>query len=913
MAVVCPACKTETPANVDSCRLCGESLRPRSPDQAHSSGSRDVSTAPLEATVAFDRPSPPVSLDLEPGSDFGSRYRIERLLGAGGMGKVYLAYDREIDRKVALKLVRPEYASEPKMMARFRQELQLASRVSHRNIVRIHDLGDVQGVKFISMAYIDGVDLHEIVCNEGRLSFPRVLDIARQLCAALDAAHSEGVVHRDLKPRNILVDRIGHVCISDFGLAKSIYEDSAASITRTNEFLGTPLYMSPEQIEAQDVDHRSDLYSLGLILYEIVTGDLPFSGRSSLQVMHSRMTQAPKDPKVLVPDLPDWFTAIIAKCLAKDPKMRYQSASEILRDLDAGKAPKRSFKDRLPRPSRTWALVAASALIAACVTVAIPALRERIFSHNAGSAPATYLAVLPFKPLGDSPELKYRSEGVVEALGAKLFSLKEVHLISPSVVDRANKSVPLDQLARDLGANLLLHGTVQLASGHLELVVSLWDAAKKNEIWRKSFECLPDSLLATEDNIYNALVDKLDVKLSDAEVARGAARPTEDSAAYDLYLRGRSLMRGKADVATYTSALALFDSAIAKDYRFARAYAGMAEGNFALYRLTKDPSWMQKGVAAAQHAEDLDRQLPEVHLAAGIAYFDTGKTPEAIAEFRQAIALAPNSDDSYRRLGSAYLRIGKLDLALENYGKAVQINPYNWRNYNQLGAAYLKIHDRPKALAAFQRVTQLQPDYAGGYANMGYVYYTSGDWDKCGPQFRKALELQKSTENYRNLGVFTLYSGKAAEAVQLLEQAALLGRDDQLNFSNLGDAYFVTGQTDKAVSAYKKAIDLAYRAFRLNPKDGPMLSSIAVNYAKTGDTQQAETFIHRARAIDPSDNQIAYGEAIVEQLAGHTGEALKALGESIKLGYPARVAAHEPYFKSLGANPEFQKLTAARG
>lgn len=905
MVVKCPACKSETSPNLDSCKVCGESLRPYSGD------TRDEPTAALETKSPFDRP-PPLSVDLEPDSEFGPRYRIERLLGTGGMGKVYLAYDLEIRRKVALKLVRSEYASEPRMMARFRHELQLASLVSHRNIVRIHDLGEVQGVKFISMAYVDGLDLHDVISQERRLSLPRTLEIARQLCAALDAAHSEGVVHRDLKPRNILIDKTGHVYISDFGLAKSIIDDASLdSMTMSNEFLGTPLYMSPEQIEAHHVDHRTDLYSLGLILYEIVTGDLPFSGRSSLQIMHSRMTQMPKDPKVLVPDLPEWFTAIIAKCLAKDPQMRYQSAAEILRDLEAGRAPRRSLRDRLPRPNRTWALVAASALIATFTTLAIPSLRNRMFGHSAGSGQGTYLAILPFRPLGDSTELKFRSEGVVEALGAKLFPLKEVHLISPSVVDRADKSVPLDQLARELGANRLLTGTVQFTSDRLQLVVSLWDGDKKNEIWRKSFQCMPNSLLATEDDIYNALVDKLAVKLSDAEVARGAARPTEDSAAYDLYLRGRSLMRGKADIATYTDALGLFEAAGAKDYRFARAYAGIAEGSFALYRLTKDPSWMQKGMAAAQHAVDLDRRLPEVHLAAGIAYVDTGKTDEAVAEFRQAIDLAPNSDECYRRLGSAYLRTGKLDLALKNYDKAVQINPYFWRNYNQLGAAYLKAHDRPKALAAFQKVTQLQPDYAGGYANMGYVYYMSGDWDKCGPQFRKALELEKSAVNYQNLGTFALYSGNASEAVQLLEQASVLGRDDPTNFSNLADAYFVTGQQDKAIFDYKKAIELAYQAFKLNPKDGQMLGSIAVNYAKIGDPQEAETFIHRARAIDPSDNQIAYDEAIIEQLAGRTPEALKALRESVKLGYPVRVAAHEPYFKSLRSTPEFQELTGS--
>ncbi len=901
--MLCPACKGETPPHLEACQHCGEDL----PADLTRYAWRDQATASvyIDQTAAASVSA----VDLKEGSDFGPRYRIEKLLGTGGMGKVYLAYDREIDRTVALKLVRPELAADPKVMARFRQELQLASRVSHRNIVRIHDLGEVDGVKFISMAYVEGSDLHEAMRKEGRLPFPRVLEIARQLCAALEAAHAEGVMHRDLKPRNILINTAGQACISDFGLAKAIGDD-AGTMTRTTDFLGTPLYMSPEQFESHNLDHRSDIYSLGLIFYEMVTGEVPFSGESTVQVMYSRMTQTPKNPKALVRDLPDWFSAIITKCLAKNPDDRYQSAAEILRDLDAGKSPRRSLKARVPRPNRTWALVAITAVVAAGATLAIPALRERIFPSAAVAPATTYLAVLPFKPLGDSPELRYQAEGIVEALGAKLFSLKDVHLASSSAVDRANRLEAPEKIARDLGANLLVQGTVQSAAGRLKIIVSLWDRASNAETWRKSFDCLPESLLTTEDEIYNALVDKLNVKLSAQEVARGASRPTEDSAAYELYLQGRGLMRGKADEATYLASLKLFEQAIAKDARFARAYAGVAESSFALYGLTKEPDWLQKGVSAAQHAEDLDPHLPEVHLVTGIAYTDTGKYPEAIAELHRLVELAPNFDESYRRLGSAYLKSGKRDLALQSYLKAVQVNPYYWRNYNQLGVAYLGLKDMPKALEAFRKVTQLQPDYAGGYANMGAVYYRSGQWDLCGPAFRKALDLEKSSLNYQNLGVFTLYNGNAAEAVDLLEHAVTLAPKAAVNYANLGDADTVTGQKDKAAEAYKKAIELYHLAFRLNPKDAQALSGLGAVYAKSGDTREAEEFIHRARAIDPSDSNIAAKEAMVEHLAGHDGDSLKALREAIQLGYPARVAANDPFYKSLAGNAEFQQITA---
>src|SRR6185369_13954461 len=231
--------------------------------------------------------------------DFGPRYRVEKLLGQGGMGAVYKAYDQDLNRTVALKLVRPELMVHPEAMQRFKQELLLASKISHRNILRIHDLGDVAGTKFISMAFVDGSDLHHILQSQGKLTIERTLNISKQLCAALDAAHSESVVHRDMKPQNIMLDKDDHVYVSDFGLAKSI--ESEGGMTMTGELLGTPRYMAPEQIECKPVDGRTDLYALGLIMYEMLTGDVPFQAESTFQLMYKRANEAPPEPKAANP------------------------------------------------------------------------------------------------------------------------------------------------------------------------------------------------------------------------------------------------------------------------------------------------------------------------------------------------------------------------------------------------------------------------------------------------------------------------------------------------------------------------------------------------------------------------------------------------------------------------------------
>src|SRR5580698_3904879 len=291
------------------------------------------------ATQAIKPISGPVSWPtFEPGSSFGVRYRIESMLGQGGMGAVYKAYDTELDRTVAIKLVRPELASNPETMQRFKQELLLASKISHKNILRIHDLGDSDGTKFISMAFVEGSNLAGVIERTGPLPLDRALEFTNQLCAALEAAHLEGVVHRDLKPENILIDQADNLYVSDFGLAKSLAPE-ASSMTRVGQLMGTPRYMSPEQVEGKEVDQRSDLYSLGLILFEIYTAEVPFRGESALQIMYQRVTAAPKDPRTLRHDLPDYLATIILKCLERDPAKRFQSAREILTDLDAQKTP----------------------------------------------------------------------------------------------------------------------------------------------------------------------------------------------------------------------------------------------------------------------------------------------------------------------------------------------------------------------------------------------------------------------------------------------------------------------------------------------------------------------------------------------------------------------------------------------
>ena len=501
--MVCASCGAANPDHLRICGQCGRGLSGPSKTQtlADSAGAAQPPASRTQFDTGVMSPPPDGSHfatrssarhSFEPGSSFNTRYRIESLLGQGGMGAVYKAYDTELGRRVALKLMRPELAASSETMQRFKQELLLASKISHNNILRIYDLGDSDGTKFITMAFVEGSDLASLIESTGRLPIDRALNFATQLCAALDAAHREGVVHRDLKPQNILIDQSDRLYVADFGLAKSL-EAEASTMTRTGQLLGTPRYMSPEQVEGKQVGHRSDLYSLGLILFEMFTAEAPFRGESALQIMFQRMTAAPANPKGIRPDLPDYLANIILKCLERDLDQRYQSAGEMLNDLEAHNAPAVSPPPRANtiKVSRIdpgylpW-LVLSSIPLAIALLFLIPRTRHVILRSLAPMQETAqpdmkhYVAILPLRIVGNEQDAGYLAGGVTDVLTAKLSALKDVYVAPATAVSAAMKQKDPQKIARALGVKLLLEGTLASGTtGDVAITVTLDDPANK--------------------------------------------------------------------------------------------------------------------------------------------------------------------------------------------------------------------------------------------------------------------------------------------------------------------------------------------------------------------------------------------------------------------------------------------------
>ncbi|HKS75322.1 MAG TPA: tetratricopeptide repeat protein [Terriglobales bacterium] len=908
----------------------------------------DISDAPTMAHGSTDllgsTPAPPMTpvsdVDLarqtvlSPGTVLAGRYRILKVLGQGGMGAVYQARDQELDRVIALKVIRPDLADNPSILQRFKQELILARHVTHKNVVRIYDLGESDGTRFITMEYVEGDDLRTLLRKHGKFSPSQAVEIIQQICRALDAAHSEGVIHRDLKPQTVMRDQQGRVVVMDFGLARLL---ESPGMTQTGALVGTLEYMSPEQALGEQLDQRSDLFAVGLIFFELLTARSPYKADTGIATLVKRTREAAIPVSQIDSTVPKSLSLVVGRCLERDPNHRYSSAHELLKQLEDWQSDPstveksilhssaaRSVQVSVNLPSRSRLIWAGVALALVLAFFAVPATRHLVFRPSApgevsvGNIPplsqGKFVAVLPLKVLGDEKTLGYVGAGLVDALSAKLFQLQEVHVASASAVDKiASQDLPLNKAAQALGANLILQGTVQGTADKFRVTLDLEDVASGRRVWSDEFSGVPADLLTLEDHIYGNVVAALELKPTNEEMARSGVHPTENSTAYDLYLKGHNALRGSQGTRDTQAAVGFLQDALQQDPNFALAYAGLAAANLRLYRDSKDSLYAQKALASAQKAESLNPNLPEVHQALGGVYNATGRSAEAVEELKKALALAPNSDETYYRLGDAYLASGKKQEAITAYQAAVNSNPYYWYNHNKLGGAYLQTGDNEKALQEYKRVTELAPDNPIGWGNMSAVYMRQGKWAEALPSLEKAITLKPEGADYSNLGFAYFFLKRYNDAVPMFEKAVELSPKDEQLMGNLADSYRWSGKTDQAVKTYDKAIALAYQQLQVNPRAASVMGDLALYYAKKGDATQAQQYIRQARQIDPADLQLIYDQAQVNAIAGAQPEALKALQEAFQKGYSPEEAQNDPEMSKIKDAPEFQAMVREFG
>ena len=862
----CPQCGGPNPESATRCQQCGHTLTPNHTIPSGAVGARQApdpdatvaaSRLASDAATAIASPTPHSAVTiagtgLSPNVDFGPRYRVEKLLGEGGMGAVYKAYDLDLQRTVALKLIRPHIAADPEVSQRFRQELLLASRVSHKNILRIHDLGEANGTKFISMAFVEGEDLYQVLRRQGRLPIERALTISRQLCSALDAAHSEGVLHRDLKPQNILLDTQDHVFVSDFGLAKSL--DNDAGLSRTGEFLGTPRYMSPEQVECTPLDQRSDLYALGLVMYEMVTGDVPFHAATTFQMMMARVREIPADPKALNPDLPEWFSAIILKCLERDPVLRYQSATEVLADIDRSFTPALSSRSITSLPAVAPKPVLKRAYLYAALVIMLligaGTVTWRRLSPNAPSsspsAATTSIAFVPFQNRSDDTKFDWLGASLAEMLGNDLSGSPQVrvvpadriaevttalHLSPTSSVDEST----LKRIAEFTGATRLVFGTFTQAGDQIRLDAILMDVKQGTRVPVKVEAASEKELLNSVQVLANQLRQRLEETggaIGDLGKSTGAPI-TKSLDALHHYNEGMQRLGQGNNLEAQKD----FETATTEDPAFALAYSRLGQTYSNL-------GYDDKAEKASHHAVELSEQLSQrdKYLIAANYARVTNNAKDAIQFYENLARISPGDVDVLFTLGSLYEANDQYDPARDDYQRVLNLDPKNAEALLARGRVEIKKGNPQGSLefltSALSIAIQLdnQEEKASILQATGIAYKELGKLDEALRNYQESLAIKRAIGQKKGIGSsldeiaqVQFASGQFDAALQTYQQALAIRREigDKNGIGNslvdLGGFYHDRGQHDKALPLFREALQIerelgneSYEALCLN-------------------------------------------------------------------------------------------------
>jgi serine/threonine-protein kinase len=694
-------------------------------------------------------------LELSANQMLGKFLVLEKI-GEGGMGDVYRAEDTTLEREVALKVLPTEVASDPERLARFEREAKTLAALEHPNIVSIHTLEtDVVGespasthtVHYLTMQLVEGQRLAELI-PEGGMPFDQIIDLAVPLADALAAAHQKGVVHRDLKPSNVMLTKSGQVMVLDFGLAKlrpdgepeETAELGGETLTRKGCILGTPPYMSPEQVHGKQLDARSDLFSLGVMLYEMATGEQPFQGDSSPAVISSILRDVPPGVETMRPDLPYPLSRLIARCLEKEPEHRYQSADDLCRELEVLKREPRSMpvewlraarvslyrhSTRRTRAAALGVLFVLTSIVGLYLYRTWPSRGER---KGISDRPIESLAVLPFDNLMEDPEQDYFVDGMTDALINGLAKIGALKVISrTSAMHYKGTKMALPEIARELGVDVVVEGSVLRAGNEVRITAQLIEASTDRHLWAETYQRELQDVLRLQSELARSIASEIQVQLTPRQQELLALARSVDPEAHDAYLRGRFYGQ-KESVIGFTQALDYFQQAIEIDPSYAAAHAGLADATafLAMYS-ARPPAAMERAKQAALTALELDESLAEAHNSLALIKGALERDWLGAEDHHlRAIELSPNSGMAYYRYSMFLRQLRRYDEAIEMARRAVELDPLSIPLRAQYGAIFYHTQQYDKAVELLEGVLEMDPEFGQARWNLFLSHAANG-------------------------------------------------------------------------------------------------------------------------------------------------------------------------------------------
>lgn len=757
MAITCPKCHTDNP---DTQKFCGECAAPLQP-------SKDISfTKTLETPI----------IGLVKGSTIAGRYEILEQLGRGGMGEVYKVRDTKLDEEMALKLLKPEIASDESMIERFRNELKLARKITHKNVCRMHDFHEEEGNPFITMEYVAGEDLKSLIKKRGKMPVEEALNITRQVTVGLMEAHELGVVHRDLKPQNIMIDKNANAKIMDFGIARSV---EAPGVTTTGMIVGTPDYISPEQAEGEEADQRSDIYSLGIILYEMVTGSVPFKGDTALSVAIKHKTQIPSDPKKLNPEVSEDLSRLILICMEKKRERRYQSAEELLSDL---------VKIERGTPTEARAI----------------STKEPAYEMKWRNS----IAVLPFVDLSAQRDQEYFCDGMVEELINSLTRIKDLRVVArTSAFSFKGKDVDIREIGKRLNVKTILEGSVRKAGNRLRITTQLVNVEEDFPIWSDRYDRELEDVFAIQDDIAKSIVNALKIEVLGEKEAPLVKSHTEKPEAYEAYLKG-NFHYWKLSPENIALALDYYQLALEKDPNYALAYTGISSvwGTRGMFGIIPPLEAFPKVKEAVLKALELDDTLSEVHYNLAIFRFyyewDWGG---AEIEFQRAIELNPNNANIHLIYSSFLDMMGRPEEAMAEIERALELDPLNFFAQCIHGLHLFNQRRSDDAIAHFRNTLRTEPNFPLAHEGLWVAKHQKQMDEKALAEAKKYFDVLGDREVTQALERGYAEAGYPGAMSLAAEKLAMRSKQTYVQSAQIARLYDHAGEKDRALEWLEKA------------------------------------------------------------------------------------------------------------